>query len=302
MRKDILNFYKKTSCYTDLGLYKKFARKLPNDIKKLCKLQRQQTIHPFDLSNYKWRKDNTNFYGDMSLIPTTDLAYENDLFPTAISMFAELLRRDNKYHINRKITDKIHICCREHAILLVSTLKAKQIPARCRSGFANYITDLESAGDHWITEYYDSSLKRWVLVDSDMYFDNTIPNNSHIDFNIVDIPREHFIFGAQAYLGLRNNTLKDNEIYYTSNPLTYGLKAALKGLFFDFHCLMNNEIIFLHTPKYIVEKDFELTEEEYLELDELAKLMLNPDENFDKLLKIWDKKEKFRIMSGGLNN
>ncbi len=30
--KEILEFYKKTSLYTDLGLYKDFARNLPNDI------------------------------------------------------------------------------------------------------------------------------------------------------------------------------------------------------------------------------------------------------------------------------
>ena len=38
--KEILDFYKKTSLYTDLGLYKEFAVKLSNDIKELAKLQR----------------------------------------------------------------------------------------------------------------------------------------------------------------------------------------------------------------------------------------------------------------------
>ena len=64
---------------------------------------------------------------------------------------------------------------------------------------------------------------------------------------------------------------------------------------------MNNEIIFLHMPKYIQDKKFELTEEEYKELDNLAELMLEPNENFEKLQKIWQEKPKFRIMSGALN-
>lgn len=34
--KKILEFYKKTSLYTDLGLYKEFAKGLPNDIEQLC--------------------------------------------------------------------------------------------------------------------------------------------------------------------------------------------------------------------------------------------------------------------------
>ena len=65
--------------------------------------------------------------------------------------------------------------------------------------------------------------------------------------------------------------------------------------------LMNDEIIFLHMPKYIQDKNFELSEEEYEELDNLANLMLNPNENFSKLQEIWNNMPKFRIMSGALN-
>lgn len=64
---------------------------------------------------------------------------------------------------------------------------------------------------------------------------------------------------------------------------------------------MNDEIIFLHMPKYIQDKNFELSEEEYKELDDLANLMLNPNENFSKLQEIWNTMPKFRIMSGALN-
>lgn len=64
---------------------------------------------------------------------------------------------------------------------------------------------------------------------------------------------------------------------------------------------MNDEIIFLHMPKYIQDKNFELSEEEYKELDDLAELMLEPNKNFEKLQKIWEQNPKFRIMSGALN-
>lgn len=65
---------------------------------------------------------------------------------------------------------------------------------------------------------------------------------------------------------------------------------------------MNDEIIFLHLPKYIQDKQFELTENEYKELDNLATLLLNPDDNFKELLNIWNTETKFRIMSGALNS
>ena len=122
-----------------------------------------------------------------------------------------------------------------------------------------------------------------------------------MEVDLNDIARDKFIFGAEAYLGMRNNKYKTEEIYYASDPATLGLKASLRGLFYDFHSLMNDEIIFLHLPKYIQDKNFELTEEEYKELDKLANLMLDPDKNFDELLRIWNNESKYRIMSGALN-
>lgn len=96
----------------------------------------------------------------MTKLSKTALCYENDLFPTAQSMLAELLRRDKNYSLNRKIEDKIHVCCREQAILLTSILKSKGVSAIVRSGFARYVnTSGKTAGDHWITEYYDKKLK-----------------------------------------------------------------------------------------------------------------------------------------------
>lgn len=120
-------------------------------------------------------------------------------------------------------------------------------------------------------------------------------------FDLNNIPYDKFLFGANAYLGLRNNKLKADSILYASDPVTLGMKAAIRGLFYDFHSLMNNEIIFLHVPKYIQDKNFELSEKEYKELDELANLMLVPNSNFDKLKEIWETNTKFRILSGALN-
>lgn len=296
MKKEILEFYKMTSSYTDLGFYKEFAKNLPDDMEQLCVLQRMQIIHPVAFKD-KHIREKKCFWGDMTKVPITRLEYEDDLFPTAISMISELLRKDSNYSSNRKAENKIHVTCRGQAILLASILKAKGYSARVRSGFAPYIKYDGVFYDHWITEYYDENKKRWVLVDADEH----CPDHE-MGFDLNDIPRDKFVFGAQAYLGIRTNQYKTEEIYYASDPATLGLKASLRGLFYDFHSLMNDEIIFLHLPKYIRDKNFELTEEEYKELDKLATLLLNPDENFAELLEIWNHEPKFRIMSGALNS
>ncbi len=297
MTKDkILEFYKQTSPYTYLGPYKDFAVRLTDDINELCILQRMQIIHPFAYDDPDIRKQSKCFWGDMTKIPVTRLNYEDDLFPTASSMLCELLRKDHSYHNARKAEDKIHITCRGQAILLASILKAKGYSARVRSGFAPYIKENGVAIDHWITEYYDQHKQRWVLVDADEHC-----SDHEMGFDLNDIPRNKFIFGAEAYLGMRRHVYTEEEICYTSTPPTFGLKASLHGLFYDFHAIMNDEIIFLHLPKYIQDKNFELSEAEYRELDELATLMLDVDANFEKLLEIWNKEAKFRIMSGALN-
>ncbi len=294
--KEMLEFYKQTSQFTYLGYYKEFAKNLPDDIDELCILQRVQIIHPVAYRNKEIRSKSKCFWGDMTKVSITRLDYEEDYFPTAQSMIAELLRKDPNYNIKREAKDKIHITCRGQAILLASILKAKSVPARVRSGFAPYIKYDGTSYDHWITEYYDETENVWKLVDADEH----CPDHE-MEFDLNNIPYDRFIFGANAYLGLRENSIKPETILYASNPVTLGMKAALRGLFYDFHSLMNNEIIFLHIPRYIKEKNFELTEEEYKELDNLARLMLNPNDNFDELKYIWENNLKYRILSGALN-
>lgn len=295
----ILNFYRQTSCYTDLGLYKELAKKLPDDISQLCLLQRKQMIHPINLKNPDIRNKKNSFFGDMTKISNTRLVNEEDIYPTALAMFAELLRKENKYSINREVTNKIHITCRGQAILLAAILKAKGIPARVRSGFTAYVSnDNNTVGDHWITEYYNEKNQRWVLVDADMCCND-------IDFDPFDVPRDKFLFAADAWLGVRRGNYSHADFYNSGYNYEEGEKFCIEilliELFYDFHTLMNDEIIFLHYPKYFKNKKFELSEEEYQEIDELAELMLNPDDNFDKLWEIWNTEEKFRIIKGCLN-
>ena len=288
-------FYLQTSEFTELGLYRDFARRLPDDIRALCVLQRKQTIHPVGLLNPATRMDRDGFWGDLSEVPLTSLNFEEDEFPTALSMFAELLRRNPAYTEERRARDKIHVTCRCQAIMLAATLKAKGIPARARSGYADYIRQPGQYFDHWITEYYDAAKGGWVLADADIHCD------PHIDFDPTDIPRDRFQTGAMAYLALRQGKLTDGQLSYASWPVTHGMAAALRGVFYDFHCLMNHEIIFLHQPAYLADKDFAATEEELRELDALARLMLEPDRNFDKLREIWDTRPQYRVLRGALN-
>ena len=293
MNKEILDFYKQTSLYTDLGLYKTFAKNLTNDINELCLLQRKQIIHPFEFDR------NSIFYTENQNdnIPVYYKKFEDDLFPTAISMIAELLRRDKHYNYNRKTKDKLHVTCRGQALLLTSILKAKGIPARVRSGFAYYTSEIKDvADDHCIVEYYNKKEKRWILVDPDMH-----DYDDNLTINVNDLNPKDYVFAAEAYLKIRKGEYKEKNIYYASTPYEYGLKAAIRILHYDFNNLMNNEIFYTHLPQYLIDNKLILNEKELKELDILANLMLNPNENFYKLKNIWETNDKYRKIKRGFS-
>ena len=81
-KEKILEFYKQTSQFTDLGYYKDFAKNLPDEIEKLCILQRMQIIHPVAFKDKEIRNKKDCFWGDMTKVPVTRLEYEDDIFPT----------------------------------------------------------------------------------------------------------------------------------------------------------------------------------------------------------------------------
>ncbi len=161
---EILNFYKRTSAYTDLGLYRSFAINLPNKLEDLCVLLRKQTIHPAIFNNSEIFDKKVCFWGDMTQIDQNILLREDDILPPSIGIIAELLRKNANNSIDREAKDKVFITCRGIALLLAAILKAKGIPARIRSGFAEYPNKQNIYLDHWITEYYDKKKKRWILV------------------------------------------------------------------------------------------------------------------------------------------
>jgi hypothetical protein len=63
---------------------------------------------------------------------------------------------------------------------------------------------------------------------------------------------------------------------------------------------MNNEILYLQEPKYIYNKFDKLTEDDFIEIDKLALLLLEPDKNFGELVNIWNTNRKYRILNGPL--
>lgn len=298
MDNKILNYYLQLSQYTNPGLYKDALQKsLPNSVEELGLLVRKQIIHRMTLKNGNTGSNADLRYGDTTKVPWYRQP-EDDVFVTASAMFAELFRRDPRgLVLDRGVESKLVLTCRFTSILMASLLKIKGIPARVRSGFAPYFNVEGLPGgksdDHWINQYWNKKESRWVTIDVDGSIEG------YLKFNPYDISEGIFDFSPDAWLAVRSGKI-DGQHFWNAGG-TGGLIAISWELFYDLHCLMNDEVIYHHTPEITHFGKFDkLSEEQLIEIDNLAKLMQKPDDNFNQLKDIWETKKEFRLLKGGL--
>jgi hypothetical protein len=241
----ILDHYRKFSLYTYPGLYLEAIKtSLPEDVRDIGQLIRMNTIHRTTLAAGNTGTNADLKYGDMNKVPWWRQP-EDDNLVTAAAMLAELYRRDPRGLVaQRSVENKIVVTCRFVAILMASVLKSKGIAARVRSGNAAYF-DMGDLGkvsaDHWINQFWDEKGGRWITIDVDGSLGIS-------DFDPYDMPENVFDFPAQAWLNIRAGKV-DPIRFYNAKP-ERGAIVVFWSLFYDFHSLMNNEIIYLHNPIY----------------------------------------------------
>lgn len=290
MQMSFLEHYRAFSQFTYPGLYQeRLLRDLPTDIGQVGRLVKQQVIHSLSLAASREGEHVNPAYGNIREVPWYRQG-EDDYFPTAVAIFAELYHRDPRGFVpERAVENKLIITCRAVAILMATILKTRGIPARVRAGYASYIR-ADGMETHWITQYWHAPEKRWITIDADTALEDR-------PFDPFDMPPETFYFGANAWLAVREGR-QDASLYIVDGGST--LENLARLLFFDFHALMNNEITYTQAPVFI-SIDFNTVEEERLqEIDALARLLLEPEENFSRLQTIWETKRDFRRLKGSL--
>jgi hypothetical protein len=189
----LLDFYRQYSSFTDPEEYAYLYKNLPDSLPELCRLIKAQIIHPFtDLKKYR------------NQIPK-DKSNEDFKYWTVKSILKGLLSYDSSGFVkDRKPKERLVLGCRSCAILLVSILKYRGIPARVRFGFAAYLIPGFHA-NHVICEVWNKNDKRWMLVD---------PTTGMIDFS-----REKFDVGSDSWLKMQKGEI---------NPDLYGVPGKAK--------------------------------------------------------------------------
>lgn len=145
-----------------------------------------------------------------------------------------------------------------------------------------------------MNEYWDSGEGRWVLADVDGYYEY----EGRFGYSQFDLPRRKFVTASEAWLGLRRHTLDKKLDVFTPDLL----QGVCEYLFLDFHALMNNEIFYSYQPLYLRDGIQSLGEPELCELDVLAELLREPDENREQIKEMWERNEKLSILTNNTQN
>ena len=86
--------------------------------------------------------------------------------------------------------------CRHFTLLHVAMLRRQGVAARARCGFGAYFEKGKFI-DHWVTEYWNESAQRWVLVDAQL--DQRQRELFGIAFDPLDVPRDQFVVAGDAW-------------------------------------------------------------------------------------------------------
>ena len=295
MKEKIYQRYLETSVYTYIGMYKEFVLSLPDDIPSIGMLICDQITHPSMYFTEPSSYLEDTYFGKFASYPKHRFKNEDELYITAVSMIAGILRLDERgFTKNRDVTKRITVSCRQASVLFSAILKAKGIPCRSRAGFMDFGDTGDSYTEHWVNEYWDFNENKWILADVDGYYEY----EKRFGYSQFDLPRQKFVTASEAWLGLRRNTLNKKLDFFVPNLL----QGACEYLLMDFHALMNNEIFYSYQPLYLRDGVQTLNENELCELDDLAELLADPDKNIDQIEHLWNTNEKLYNLTNNTQN
>lgn len=178
--------YAVQSAFSDPGVHAHLFDDLPSEVPRLAAVVRNLLVH--------YRGGGT-FTGER--LEEIDHRWIDALLAT------DQRRNGTPLAVPREPSDRAVGCCRDYALLMVSALRHKGIPARSRVGFAGHFMDGFNA-DHVVAEYWNG--ERWVMIDAQLQ------PGPEWSFDTEDMPVGPFVSAAEVWLGYRSGEL-DPDLY-----------------------------------------------------------------------------------------
>ena len=237
---------------------------LPDDLPGLVKIVQGLLLHIF------WAER----YG----VQLTPAQKEDVNLRSFAQKFPQLLRLDSSPLTQpRPLEKRLVGNCRDFSNFLAALLKLKGIPARARCGFGAYFMP-GTFEDHWVTEYWNDTQQRWIMVDAQL--DDFQIKTLNVHFNTLDVPSYQFLCGGKAWLLCRSGQ---------ADPMKFGI-FKMRGMDFirgdlirDFLALNSLEILPWDIFGLISKPGSQLDEKDTTLLDHIAGLTLQPQESFEEI-------------------
>ncbi len=270
-----LDFYRSHSPLTDPGSYAYLFQELPDEVPQLVDIIQGQLLHRLAAPSY-------------GVTLTRESRREGHL-RTMKQRLEKLVSLDpSPLTIPREPKERQVGMCRDFALFLTSLLRHKNLPARMRVGYADYLKpDSIYKIDHWITEYWQESSRKWVLIDSDA-----------LKFNIK--PDKDFYLAGSAWKLAREGKVRPDIFRYSGR--WKGFPCIRGNLLHDFQSLNKLELgLFDFWDELQIKPEASLTIDEKRTLDQIADLSLNPEENFEALRKLFTSMPRTRRIMAKLS-
>ncbi len=187
-----LEYYRQHSVFSDPREFAALWDTIPSTIEEM-----KATITPL-LFHYRGDGDWAENGITPERIAEVNLRYAADMI-ACIHAINPIVARETRLPNERMVG-----CCRDWALLLVSLARHHGFAARSRVGFSNYFME-DWWIDHTVAEIWDETEQRWRLVDAELHGPWTLSSGKEV--NPLDISREIFLPGLDAWKGVRAGTL-----------------------------------------------------------------------------------------------
>ncbi|UIX31695.1 transglutaminase-like domain-containing protein [Streptomyces sp. GQFP] len=203
---EVAAFYRTHSTFSDPGDLAPLYAELPSSAAQLARTARDLMIHRLEGDLFRHTHPAERLRLD------AETRYLDDILRIVIARDGSPLNR------RRAAGDRFVGVCRDFALLHCSLLRHSGVPARVRSGFADYFGTDGFHCDHVVTEYWDEA-RGWLLADAQLT-DPGIAAAWNVDFDPLDVPRDRFLVAGRAWRDIRAGD---------ADPATFGLHPPEEG-------------------------------------------------------------------------
>ncbi|MEE4194549.1 MAG: excinuclease ABC subunit UvrA [Anaerolineae bacterium] len=272
-KEGMLAYYRAHSPFTDPGDYASLYHDLPDTPAEIMSVVQNILIHRQTVDHYH-------------VALSSDQRQEQHLRTAAQRLERITQVSDLPLTSRWEPRDRQVGVCRDFALMYVSMLREKGIPARMRVGFAEYLHPGPYKIDHWITEYWDDEQQYWVLADPQ--FDDLLMELFQVHCNPADLVRDaDFYIAGSAWQQVRTGKISSANFRYSGH--WKGLPCIRGNLLHDFQAMNRLELgVFDYWDDLSRKKESNLTVDDRKLLDEIAAACLNADDDHTAFTEFFD--------------